>query len=92
VFENIVEKHKNEDGAINWKNLGTMFCLSEAIVPIGPKKALFASYYDNMLKASKDTGKLSKAEFLNVRSWFDLHLSMNRKEELEYEEDKEEVD
>ena len=35
--------------------------------------------------------QLSLENFLKVGSWFDITLSFYRKEELEYEEDKEEI-
>lgn len=59
IFEQMIEKLKNEDGAINWKNLGTYFCLSESLVPIGPKRVLLTSYIDNLNKESRDSGYLT---------------------------------
>jgi hypothetical protein len=45
----------------------------------------------NLTKEAKDD-MVDLETFLSVKSWFDILLSQKRKEEVEYEEDKEDID
>ena len=82
----------NEANMVNWKHLCTYFCVLEAQVPVGQKSALIDSYEANLTKAVEGEALISREDYLKVTSWYESLLSMQRKEEVEYEEDKEEIE
>ena len=49
------------------------------------------TYVENLQKVGNE-GMVTEDWFLEVGSWFDVYLSMYWKSEMEYEEDKEDID
>lgn len=68
--------------------------LIESFIPMIDRNSVTKAYQTNLKKARKDQVDeyIDLESFLNVNCWYDVYLPMKRKDEVLFEEDKEEID
>jgi hypothetical protein len=94
-IENIVMNLEKEDqNVIDWRHFLTFWILSESFVPMVDRNAVTLAYKKSLKSKLRSEFEeyINLEKFLLVTCWYDNYLSMKRKEDVEYEEDKEEID
>jgi hypothetical protein len=89
----VTKLEDEESGLISWRVLITLSILSEAFSTIIDRKSVVRPYRQNLKKAAAEGSEFITLDvFLKVPAWFDEHLSMRKKNEVVYEEDKLEIE
>lgn len=91
--DNLLERVAEED-FVDWRHLLTFCILNEAFIPMVDRNSVTKTYKTNLKKAQANEldEYVTLNQFLTVGSWYDSYLTMRRKEDLQFEEDKQEVD
>lgn len=95
-LEMIVDSVQEDEDVpiVNWRQLLTYCVLAESLLPVLDRDSILKTYKQNLLKviSSEFEQHINLENFLKVEAWFDNYLSMRRKEDVKFEEDKQEID
>ena len=94
-IDELVNTHVDEEtGLISWRQLLTYCIVIESFIPMVDRDAVTGAYLENLKKiVGEDLEEyIELDQFLKVNCWYDTHLAMRRKEDVKFEEDKEEID
>ena len=94
-LENLVGNlEEGEASMVNWRGLLTHCILSESFSQMVNKTAVINKYNTSLHQAmdSEYEEYITLQKFLKIEAWFDPSLSVRSKDDVKFEEDKEEID
>ena len=93
IHKMVTRLEDEDNGLISWRVFITLSVLSEAFSAVIDRKSVVRPYRQSLKKAAAEFAECITLEaFLKVKAWFDEHLSMRKKHEVVYEEDKQEIE